>query len=239
MMPETATAGLSYQSGQWNKISDSNSKFEFIAPIPRFEANFRAYIGPILEFKLYETDIINGYAELNGYMEFSLDLSFAPIWSLYAGAYATAGIKSEVLDVNIELEAKIFEYKRLIAFGHILSGTWKGTRTVIKAGDCDIVGNSSSPIIMTWMVNNEGDITIQDNLQAGANWTGNADRFLNIALKKSYTALCDGTPTPGLTTYDGSVIRTERTYRFDTESTEVWCPEGNCVFLVRYSLLKE
>lgn len=93
------TAGLKYDKGSWEKISNFDNKFDYQDPDISTEANIQAYAGPQLELLIM--GFTGPYTQVRGYLEFDADLYKVPCWDLYAGLAVDVGVKVECIDWTI------------------------------------------------------------------------------------------------------------------------------------------
>ncbi len=122
----------------------------------------------------------------------------------------------------------------------MFSGNWSGTQTILQAGQCSISGGDSIsvPITLTWVVDNNGNVTIQNPQSGNESWSGKVESNLNISLRKDFTIICNGIERNGATTYNGTIEQSGSAHALAIESIEEWCPQIGCIFRVRYSLSK-
>jgi hypothetical protein len=93
------TAGLEYNDGVWNPISDLTNDFEYNEPSISAGATVEAYMGPQLNLLLY--GLAGPYAKTRGYLELEADPFCDPWWELYGGLAVDVGVIAEVLGETI------------------------------------------------------------------------------------------------------------------------------------------
>lgn len=118
----THTAGLRFQNGSWEEISESERTFNYFFTDAEIGTEVKGYIGPQFNLLLY--GIAGPYAELNAYME--LETAFSnPWWELYAGVELGVGVQMRIMD-------------RLIADKNVPAVI--GIRTRLAAAQGDLTG---------------------------------------------------------------------------------------------------
>ena len=129
----------------------------------------------------------------------------------------------------------------------LLDGTWEGSVSFVRTGDCQINGEDTLYIQSTqqdWTIDPDCSVTITEDLSY-SRWTGKVWPALGVELVKvNDWTHGDGAPcvcVPYDTTeYIGQIVRTgDGGFRLNLISTESWCPAGNCRFLVEYDLVKQ
>jgi hypothetical protein len=129
----------------------------------------------------------------------------------------------------------------------LLEGTWEGSVTFVRDGDCQIEGEDTLYIQSTtqdWTVDPDGSVTIGED-HFYSSWTGKVWPALGVELVKindwthgdGASCVCVQYDT---TEYIGQVVRTaDGGFSLNLISTENWCPASNCTFRVEYDLAKE
>ncbi|MBM2813407.1 MAG: hypothetical protein HW421_169 [Ignavibacteria bacterium] len=114
-LKNTVTAGIEYNSGDWNKISSVTNNFTYNPPSLSVGGKMKAFLGPQLNVSLYgQEDALNAYANVFGFGELDVDLINKPLWKLYGGVEGNVGVTSKWFDFDKEFP-NIFEYKKLLA----------------------------------------------------------------------------------------------------------------------------
>ena len=121
-----------------------------------------------------------------------------------------------------------------------LSGDWTGTETILQAGQCTISGGDSIsvPITLVWVVDSDGNVNVQNPQRGNESWSGKVEPNLNISLEKSFPVNCSGTVRNVTSSYNGTIEQESGNFTVNMEAIEDWCPP-QCIFRVRYSLLKQ
>ncbi len=122
----------------------------------------------------------------------------------------------------------------------MFSGNWSGTQTILQAGQCSISGGDSIsvPITLTWVVDNNGNVTIQNPQSGNESWSGKVEPNMDISLEKSFSVNCFGTVRNETSSYNGTIEQKSGSFTVNMEAIEDWCPPA-CIFRIRYSLVKQ
>lgn len=88
--------GFGYANGSWHPISNFSSSYSFTPPTFTAGINIKGEAGP--RFKLLLYGIVGPRADLTAFLEFDADLFRTPIWQLWAGLEASAGITLQIFD---------------------------------------------------------------------------------------------------------------------------------------------
>ncbi|MEO8572472.1 MAG: carboxypeptidase regulatory-like domain-containing protein [Pyrinomonadaceae bacterium] len=157
-----ASVGFGYSNGSWQGINNFSNSFNFSPPTFTAGVDVKGEAGPRFELLLY--GVVGPHADLTAYVEFDADLFRTPIWQLYGGLEASAGVSLEIFDHTIaDHEFPLLIQQRiLLAEGGIASdGEIVG---VVK----DAVSNQTLPNA-TINVFRDGDLidTILTNASGG------------------------------------------------------------------------
>jgi formylglycine-generating enzyme required for sulfatase activity len=112
----SSTSGIEFNSGEWKKISENSSSFNFTPPELSLGGSIKAFLGPQLNVNFYnQQDAFNAWVNVFGFSELEVDLLDKPLWQLSAGVEANAGVKSEWWkELDYELPF-VIEYRKLLA----------------------------------------------------------------------------------------------------------------------------
>ncbi len=115
-LKNSVLAGIEYNSGVWKKISEQKSSYKFSPFDLSVGGSVKMFLGPQLNTSLYgEQDALNTYVNVFGFSELEVDLLKKPLWMLWAGIEANAGVKSEWWK-NLDYELPyVIEYRKLLA----------------------------------------------------------------------------------------------------------------------------
>lgn len=115
-LENSAIAGLEYNSGIWNRISQQSSNFDFTPPELSLGGSIKPFLGPQLNINFFNLqDAFNAYVNVFGFGELEVDILKKPLWQLWAGVEANTGIQSKwwsELDYKIP---SVIEYRKLLA----------------------------------------------------------------------------------------------------------------------------
>jgi len=163
----TLTAGLSYDNGQWEPISNFSKDFQYEPPSLSSNAELKVYAGPQLNLMLY--GVAGPYGNITGYLELDADVSANPWWNLYGGIQADVGVKFEVLDHLIAGYEKtgLIDYRKLLAFASTtytqpgtVSGSVKNALTNTALSEVTIKVYKESSEITTGTTNSSGTYSL-------------------------------------------------------------------------------
>lgn len=124
---EEHTAGLRFQSGIWEQISEPEVSYDYSFNQASIGTSIKGSVGPQLNLLLY--GIAGPYAKLNAFLDFETS-STNPWWALYAGLEFGVGVQVRVLDKQITdyyVPAVISLRSRLAAAEGELTGIVGGT----------------------------------------------------------------------------------------------------------------
>jgi hypothetical protein len=88
--------GFGYANGGWHPISEFSNSFNFSPPSFTAGVNIKGEAGP--RFKLLLYGVVGPRADLTAYAEFDADIFRTPIWQLWGGLEASAGITLQIFD---------------------------------------------------------------------------------------------------------------------------------------------
>lgn len=108
-----AVAGYEYNSGKWRNISSIMTKFTFKPPAFSIGGGFKLTVGPQLNMSLYGLkDAFYSFINFNVFGEIKVDFVKTPLWQLWDGIEANAGVKSNMLKEEKKLPYLV-EYRSL------------------------------------------------------------------------------------------------------------------------------
>ena len=115
-LENSAIAGIEFNSGTWKKISEQTSSFDFSPPELSLGGSIKPFVGPQLNISFFNLqDAFNAYVNIFGFGELDVDILNKPLWQLWAGIEANAGVESEWWDeLDYELPF-VLEYRKLLA----------------------------------------------------------------------------------------------------------------------------
>jgi hypothetical protein len=109
-------AGLEYNDGTWTTIKDFSTNFQFHPPSLTTEGDIKGYAGPKLALKIY--GVTGPYADVDGYLQLTAQLTPKNYWELYGGIEGKGGVEFTILSfVKASYEATLIDYKIPIASG--------------------------------------------------------------------------------------------------------------------------
>jgi hypothetical protein len=140
------SAGLTFDNGSWNPVSDFSNDFQFDPPSLFSNCNVKGYAGVQLNLLLY--GVVGPYGEVDGYLELWADLFSDPWWELYGGFEAGIGVKFEVLSYEIA----DYYYPGLIGYRAILAQAESpaDTTSPTTPSGLSTTAASSSKINLSW-----------------------------------------------------------------------------------------
>ena len=137
--------GINYDNGLYNLINNVSNSFQYNPPTVNANANVKVSAGPELEVLI--DDVVGPTAEIDGYLELSVDILSTPWWILYGGLEGTAGLKVQILSYSLaDYTAQIFNLQSLIAQSNS-SGSTQNTPNP-PANLAAIPGNNV--VYLTW-----------------------------------------------------------------------------------------
>lgn len=120
-----------------------------------------------------------------------------------------------------------------------LSGTWKGTLTLARTGDCP-VDPEQRDVRMEWVVEDSGIVLIESVKEEGRTvpetWQGQLDKDLKVTLLRSRTMRCDRDEDTSATRFTGAIELDDGTYHLKLEAEATWCPRQKCSARLSYEL---
>ena len=128
-----------------------------------------------------------------------------------------------------------------------LSGTWVGTVTIEKVGNCTVGGGDSiltGNAVMEWTVDDNGSTTITE-YTFDSEWHGTINNNLGITVQKTVRFVKGQTMADGICAVDtvidtcsyiSWIISDSSGYHITMSATENWCPDNNCQYKVSYSV---
>jgi hypothetical protein len=122
------------------------------------------------------------------------------------------------------------------------SGNWRGTETLIQAGNCTIDGTDSLTVSANfwWIVDEFGYMTIVDSVFMSQNWEGKMESDSSVVMGKGFWVECVASANYEVAQYAGKIEDNSGVLQLTVESLEEWCPAPqSCIFRVTYSLTKE
>lgn len=136
------SAGLSFDNGNWQPISQVSDSFTFQPPQPAATAAAKAFLGPQLNLLIY--GVVGPFGALRGFLELDLSLFSQPQYQLFAGIEGAAGVRMQVLDKTIA----DYEFPTLISFQHLLiQGNFPPV--TISVSPTPLVGPTSPGVFFT------------------------------------------------------------------------------------------
>ena len=112
----TLTAGVMYNNGQWSPVGNFSNDFSFVSPELSEHPNFKATVGPRLNFLIY--GVVGPSVGVNDYLEINSDTDS---WSLYGGLEALAGVQMSIFSHSIaNYSAVVIDSKTFLDSGEIL-----------------------------------------------------------------------------------------------------------------------
>lgn len=110
----SATCGIEYNNGNWKEISQRESNFSFNPPTLSFGGSLKFFIGPQLNVNFYGLqDAFNAYTNLLVFSELVVDLLNKPLWAIWGGIEANAGIESTWFKWNQEFPF-VIKFSRIL-----------------------------------------------------------------------------------------------------------------------------
>ena len=101
---------------RWRPVSSFSKSFTFNPPSASLKVEAKASAGPEIAFELY--GVAGPYVEILGFVEFDATFVPAPSWDLYAGIGCYAGVKLEVLSIEIaDVSMTVVEWRTLLWHG--------------------------------------------------------------------------------------------------------------------------
>jgi uncharacterized protein (TIGR02145 family) len=111
----TASAGVEYNSGRMTPISKFTSEFTFNPPELSLGGSVKGFVGPQINVNFYNVpEAFNANAGVFGFLELNVSLLSKPLWQLWAGVEATAGVQSEWFGLDYTLPL-VLELRKLLA----------------------------------------------------------------------------------------------------------------------------
>jgi hypothetical protein len=125
-------------------------------------------------------------------------------------------------------------------------GTWEGSISFVRAGDCQINHRDTLLIPNTrliWTVDSDGLLTAGEDhfitTWSGKIWPSYAVELVKINLWSQGGSTGCECVNADTTEYLGTIVRNaENAWELNLTSTENWCPGNNARFVVRYELTK-
>jgi hypothetical protein len=122
------TAGVGFDNGSWHPISAFSSSFSVSEPTFSVGANIKGLVGP--RFKLLLYGVVGPRADIGAFGEIDIDILRTPIWKIFGGLEANAGVLLQILDHTIADQEfpLVIQFRRLLAEGGVASnGVIKGS----------------------------------------------------------------------------------------------------------------
>ena len=159
------TLGLQYNHGTWSPVADFTSEFDWKRPQFTLDCEVKAHAGPQFSLLLY--GLVGPFTEAQGFVELDVDLVTPPLWQLYGGVEAGAGVRVDVLGKTIADK----EYPTLIGFNVLLAqaetafGAIAGTVTdavthLPLSGVSVDVENAQGRLVTTGMTDAQGTYSV-------------------------------------------------------------------------------
>jgi len=116
----TLTAGLQYDGGGWNPITNFSNQFQYDPPTLSVGLDIKGYTGAQISLLLY--GVVGPYAEIDAYLKLEADVLAEPWWELYGGLEVPVGVRVEILSHSIaDYETVVIGYKVLLAQAHTVN----------------------------------------------------------------------------------------------------------------------
>lgn len=161
------TVGATYANANWNTIADFSGSFSANPPTPSAGVNIKGQIGP--RFKLLLYGVVGPRADVGPFGELDVDLLRTPLWKIFGGIEANAGVRLQIFDKTLADQEfpGLIQHRRLIAEGGSSSNSiqWlnfiegnpgvPGDGVFVNAtgGSLDINFDLSSPIPLNQFTN--------------------------------------------------------------------------------------
>jgi Carboxypeptidase regulatory-like domain len=115
----TATAGIGFDNGSWHPIAGFSSSFSFSGPMFSVGANIKGLVGP--RFKLLLYGVVGPRAEIDAFGEIDVDIFRTPLWRIFGGLEANAGVRLQIFDHTIADQEfpLVIQFRRLIGEGGV------------------------------------------------------------------------------------------------------------------------
>jgi len=115
----TTTAGVGFDNGSWHPISNFSSSFSVSEPTFSIGANIKGIAGP--RFKLLLYGVVGPRADIGAFGEIDVDILRTPIWKIFGGLEANAGVRLQIFDHTIADQEfpLIIQFRRLLAEGGV------------------------------------------------------------------------------------------------------------------------
>ncbi|MGD9562924.1 MAG: carboxypeptidase regulatory-like domain-containing protein [Pyrinomonadaceae bacterium] len=119
--------GFGFSNGSWSSIHDLSTSFGYSEPRFSAAADLKGLAGP--RFKLLLYGVVGPRADFGVYGELEVDPFDTPVWQLFGGVEANAGIRMEIFDETIADQQFPFllQYRILLAEGGANTGTIVGS----------------------------------------------------------------------------------------------------------------
>jgi len=132
------SAGVRYENEDWTLIAALDNSFVFTRPRLTAGADLKAYVDPLLRFRLY--GVAGPWVAARPYLELEADVFADPWWELYAGLEAPVGVEVEVLGRSLaKYEGVAIAYRVLLA-----QADSAGTTTRVSVASDGTQGNGWS-----------------------------------------------------------------------------------------------
>ncbi len=111
------TVGARYDNNSWDGISDFTGSFTSTGPSFSAGATVKAYAGPRFSLLLYGA--AGPRADFADFGELDVDIFATPVWQIFGGLEANAGVVLEIFDRVLADEdfPLLIQYRRLVAEG--------------------------------------------------------------------------------------------------------------------------
>jgi len=110
----TLTAGVSYNGGVWNTISNFDNDFGYTPPTINAKASARGYVKPQLSLMLYT--VAGPHASIEGYLELVAGPNMNPWWQLYGGLQGNVGVEMKIVShIVASYNKTVFDFKKMLA----------------------------------------------------------------------------------------------------------------------------